>query len=226
MASNRVVNLVVDRSLVYTPWLLRVVIIWAFKSSILAWIKEKLAQGLFNRTSGKRVYLYIEYKIRISVKASRDIITEPVLRGKYLKIKFSMYTTPDGRVCSKKDLPKKGRVVTKISLGMNIRGADSDVARASPQNMRTPWNTSFFKRNYTFPHTNKPLRPDWPPSCPSDTKRTTGNQKRADTTAPDRRKVKTAPIGQLNTDSTNTGQLTVWKGVGSGGRKLVEVIVP
>lgn len=49
--------------MVYTPWLLRVVIIWAFKSSILAWIKEKLAQGLFNRTSGKRVYLYM-YALR------------------------------------------------------------------------------------------------------------------------------------------------------------------
>lgn len=52
-------NIEVDRSLVYTPWFLRIVIIWAFKSSILAGIKEKLAQGLFNRTSGKRVRLYM-----------------------------------------------------------------------------------------------------------------------------------------------------------------------
>lgn len=137
-----------------------------------------------------------------------------------------MYTTPDGTVCSKKDLPKKGRVVTKICLEMNIHGADSDVAGASPQNMRTPWNTSFFKRNYTFPHTHKPLRPDWPPSCPSDIKRTTGNQKSADTTALDGRKTKIAPTDQSNTDSTSSGQLTVWKGLRSGGRKVVEVIVP
>ncbi|KAH0607241.1 uncharacterized protein H6S33_003229 [Morchella sextelata] len=226
MASNRIMNIVVDRNQVFTPWFLRMVIVWAFKSSIFASIKERLAQGLINRTSGKRVRLYIEYKIRIRVKASRDIITEPVLKGKYLRIKFSMYTTPDGTMCSKKDLPKKGRVVTKIRLEMNIRGADSNVAGTPSQNMRTPWNQSFFKRNYTFPHTKHPLQPDWPPLCPPDNKRTTGNQKNANTTAIDNRKTKTAPANQSNTDSTTAGQLTIWKGVHPGGGKVVEVIVP
>ncbi|KAI5847909.1 hypothetical protein DFP73DRAFT_622295 [Morchella snyderi] len=226
MTSNRSMNIAVDRNLVFTPWLLRIVIIWAFKSSILAIVKEKFAQGLFTKRSGRRVQRYIEYRIRISVKASRDLITEPVLKGRYLRIKFSVYTDPDGTMCSKKDLPKKGRIATKIRLEMNIRAEDSNVSGAPSKSMRTPWNVSFFKRNYTFPHTQHPLRPDWPPHCPSDSKRTTGGQKDANTTVIDGRGAKTSPVNQLNTESTTDGQLTLWKGVHSGGRKVVEVIVP